>query len=387
MINRREFFKMMAACGVGAALSPFLYKPAFAEDDKPKKPATNINDALKYPRTLNSMPGKFPGKVVQVTHSKSTENNKVVFEAANAMLMQAMINLTDTKDISEAWRMFVSPTEKIGLKVNPIAGPQLTTSKEIVKAVIGQLEKAGIPKKNIVIFDRRAEDLKKSGFTEENFPGIEIASTELQDSSGSFYDKDGKLYGEQMIDKDWYYWADVEEKYDKETIPYMINEGKYSYFTKIVTKQVDKIINIPVLKNAGASVTLAMKNLAFGCISNTSRLHKELWAETCAEVCAFPPLRDKVVLNIVDGIIGCYQGGPGYNPQFLTEYKTVLASTDPVAIDRIGYDIVIKKRLEEKVQKQESPRGRAFMEIAQKLGLGIADIEKITLKKIDITGL
>ena len=127
-----------------------------------------------------------------------------------------------------------------------------------------------------------------------------------------------------------------------------------------------------------------MKNLAYGSITNTGRLHKQLWAETCAEVCAFPPLRDKVVLNIVDGIKGCFNGGPGANPQFFTNYNTILIGTDPVAVDRIGYDIVIQKRIDEKVQKEDIPRGRIFMNIAQDLNLGVADIEKIQLKKLEL---
>ena len=198
------------------------------------------------------------------------------------------------------------------------------------------------------------------------------------------YDPQGKLYSLNMIDTSWYYWADCEDKYDSETMPYMTNEGKYSYYTKIATQMVDKIINVPILKNAGSSVTLCLKNLAFGSITNTGRLHKQLWAETCAEACAFPPLRDKVVLNIVDGLKGCFNGGPGANPQFLTNYNTILIGTDPVAVDRIGYDIVIKKRIAEGIQKEDNPRGRTFMELAQKLNLGTADIEKIDLKKIEM---
>jgi uncharacterized protein (DUF362 family) len=157
----------------------------------------------------------------------------------------------------------------------------------------------------------------------------------------------------------------------------MINEGKYSYFSKIVTRDVTKIINIPILKNAGATVTLCLKNLAYGSVSNTARLHQQLWSETCAEVPCFEPLRDKVVLNIVDGLKGCYNGGPGANPQFFTEYNTVLVGTDPVAMDRIGYEIVLKKRREEKIQKEESRRGRIFMDLAQNYGLGQANLEKI----------
>jgi uncharacterized protein (DUF362 family) len=138
------------------------------------------------------------------------------------------------------------------------------------------------------------------------------------------------------------------------------------------------------MKNAGSSVTLCLKNLAFGSISNTGRLHKSLWAETCAEVCAFPPLRDKVVLNIIDGIRGCYNGGPGANPEFITEYKTVVMGTDPVAVDRIGYDIILRKRIAEKIQKEDSLKGKLFLDLAEKLQLGIADPAKITLHTVTL---
>ena len=90
----------------------------------------------------------------------------------------------------------------------------------------------------------------------------------------------------------------------------MINEGKSSYFTKIVTETVTKIVNVPILKNAGATATCCLKTLSYGALSNTSRLHK-LWMKSVAEPCAFPVLRDKVVLNIVDGLQACYDGGPG----------------------------------------------------------------------------
>ncbi|HEX2962033.1 MAG TPA: DUF362 domain-containing protein [Ignavibacteriales bacterium] len=383
-MNRRKFFKLLTLGGLGTAFSPVLLKDIFPKSVLLEKPLTNIADAMKYPRTEFSMPGRLPGKVVQVLHDKCIANNKIDFNAADEMLRQGILKLTGKSDIPSAWQMFVKKSDIIGLKVNPIGGALLSTSTEVVKSVINQLEEAGIPKKNIVIWDRRMPDLEQAGFTEANFPGVSIKATEFKDKQGSYYDVNGKLYSEDMIDKNWYYWADVEEKYDAETMPYMTNEGKYSYFTKIVTQQVDKIINIPILKNAGASVTLAMKNLAFGSISNTSRLHKELWAETCAEVCAFPPLRDKVVLNIADGIKGCFQGGPAANPQFFTEYKTILFSTDPVALDRIGYEIVLKKRIEEKIQKADYPAARKYMDLAQSLGLGTAELERIQLEKITI---
>ncbi|HGJ65718.1 TPA: DUF362 domain-containing protein [bacterium] len=384
-MTRRNFCKILSVGGLSATLFAPSAKTLLAQTSAKPKPATNVSDALKYERKACSMPGMFPGKVVQVYHKECITNKIINYPVVEEMVKTSMLKLTGEKNISDAWRMFVSPQDRIGLKINPVAGVLLSTCPEIVRAIIQQLKKAGIPDKNILIWDRREFEMHEIGFTKDNFPGIEIIGTERKDEKGSFYDANNVLYSEQMIDKKWYYWADTEEKYDAETIPYMVNEGKYSYFSNIVTEKVDKIINIPILKNAGASVTLCLKNLAYGSVTNTGRLHKELWSETCAEVCAFPPLRDKVVLNIVDGIKGCYNGGPGANEQFITEYKSILAGTDPVAVDRIGYEIVLKKRLEEKIQKEESPRGRLFLTLAENLKLGIADINKIELTKVELT--
>ncbi|MBS2209788.1 DUF362 domain-containing protein [Carboxylicivirga mesophila] len=382
-VNRRSFFKLATAVGAGAIVNhPQSILAAAPQDQKPAKPATNIADALKYPRNERSLPGKYPGKVVKVVNKASVVDNQPQEDVANEMIKKAMLQLTNEEDIDKAWQRFVSDDEIIGLKVNPVAGKLLSTSHAVVQSIVKQLESAGIPRKNIVIWDRRLMQLHETGFTEENYPGITITGTEQQDAEGGFYDKDGKLYGEKMIDKEWFYYADVEGEYDEYTIPYMVNGGKHSYFTKICTQQVDKIINVPILKNAGPTVTLCLKNLAYGSISNTGRLHKQLWSDTCAEVCAFPPIRDKVVLNIIDGLKGCFNGGPAANPQFICNYYTIMAGTDPVAIDRIGHDIIVKKRIAEGIQEKDDPKRLKFMEMAEELQLGAADINKIILEEV-----
>lgn len=383
-LGRRNFFKLAAAGSLGALLAPSPLKSVLAQAQQPEKPATNIADALRFPKTDTSMPGKFPAKVVQVLNERSVVEDKIVKTEAYRMLAEGMLQLTGAATLSEAWLMFVQPHEKIGLKLNPIGGKLLSSSHEVVQSVIEQLIGAGIPRKNIILWDRREFQLHEAGFTPEEYPGISITGTEKKDADGSYYNKAGKLYSEEMIDRQWYYFADVEGEYDDYTIPYMVNGGKYSYFTKICTQELDKIINIPILKNAGASITLCLKNLGYGVITNTGRLHAQLWGETSAEVCCFPPVRDKVVLNIVDGLRGCYQGGPGANPQYICNYNTLLLGTDPVAVDRIGYGIVLKKRIEEGIQQEDIPRGRHFMEYAASLGLGEADPERINLVEVKL---
>jgi uncharacterized protein (DUF362 family) len=383
-IGRRDFFKVLTASGVGAAILPVTSKLGFAHPAiKEGKPATNVNDALSYPKTNDSFPGKYPARVVKVVDEQSTTEKWINKDIAYQMISQGLLVLTGASSLKEAWQQFVKPGERIGLKLNPIGGTLLSTSHEVVLSVIEQLEEAGISRADLTIWDRREFQLNEAGFTAERYPGIRIVGTECKDLEGSFYNSEGKLYSEARIDKDWYYWADTEMEYDAYTLPYMVNDGKYSYFTKILTQELDKVINIPILKNAGASVTLCMKNLGYGVITNTSRLHKELWAETVAQVCAFPPVRDKVVLNIVDGLVGCYQGGPGANPQFIIPYNTMLFGTDPVAVDRVGYDIVINKRIEMGVQEADTERGKAFLRMANSYGLGESETERINLQTIN----
>ena len=382
-MQRRNFFKSIAATGLGAALSPVIKSaPVYTADSV--KPKTNIAEAMAVPRTTLSMPGKYPGRVVKVNNANAVVDGKPSEEAAYEMLKRCMLELTGEHDLSKAWLQFVGPDDVIGIKVNPVAGKLLTTSHAVTRSIVKQLEEAGIHRSNMIIWDRREMQLHETGYTEDNYPGIKIKGTECQDAQGGFINKDGKFYSEDRIDKKCYFFADVEGEYDAYTMPYMVNGGKNSYFTKICTEDVTKIINVPVLKNAGSAVTLCLKNLAFGAITNTGRLHQQLWHETCAYVCAFSPLRDKVVLNIVDGLIGCFDGGPSANPQFMCNYNTLLVGSDPVAVDRIGHDIVIAKRIEEGIQVKDKPEAIRFMHLAEDLKLGVADRNNISLTEFNV---
>ena len=384
-MKRRDFFRYLSIGGAGIAISPMVKAaeriPLFMADDKP---ATNIAEAFAIPRTKYSMPGLYPGRVVKVTDTLSVQDGLPSDQRAYNMIKAGMLKLTGEKSLKRAWRKFVTPKDIIGLKVNPVAGRLLTTSHSVTGAVIRQLEEAGIPRKNIIIWDRREMQLHETGYTRENYPGIEITGTECMDEKGGFYDNEGKLYSDARVEKSQKFFADVEGSYDSYTIPYMVNEGKDSYFTKIVTERVTKIINLPILKNAGPTTTLCLKNLAFGSITNTSRLHSKLWHETCAYVCAFPPLRDKVVLNIADGLIGCFDGGPSAKPQFICNFNMIMVGSDPVAVDRVGHDVIIAKRVSEGIQKIDRPEASRFIDLAEELGLGKGKRENIEILDVEM---
>jgi uncharacterized protein (DUF362 family) len=366
----------------GLALAPHLSSQEKPANEKPQ-PAppvdikTNIEEVRNIPRVAGSMPGKYPGQVVRIDTGTASVAGKIAGSKVKTAVNRGLSELTGEKDVRAAWRQFVSPSDIVGIKVNPIGEKLLSTKPEVVDAIIEGLVAAGVAKANIVIWDRRHFQLADAGFTPERFPGIRIMGTETKGPNGEFWDAKGELWSKDNIDREALpYVAEVEEKYDRETIPYMINEGKHSYFTRLVTSVCTKVINVPILKNAGPTVTACFKNLSYGSLSNTGRLHK-LWMKSVAEPCAFPCLRDKVVLNVVDGLQACYDGGPAANPKFIWDANVMLFGTDPVAVDAVAHDFVLKQRMARGIQQLESKKQSEFLYVAEALGLGVADRAKI----------
>jgi len=383
--SRRKFFGTAAVAAAGAALAPRLIGQEKAQNEKPPAapPAeikTNIDEVRSIPRVATSMPGKYPGKVARVKTGANPVGQKIDGARVAREVEAGMARLTGEKTMAKAWGQFVGPKDVVGIKVNPIGEKILSTKPEVVDAVIAGLLAAGVKKQNIIVWDRRHFELLDAGLGPERFPGIRVMGTEMKGPNGGFYDEKGELWAKDNIDREALpYVAEVEEKYDKELMGYMLNEGKASYFSRIVTSTVTKIINVPILKNAGATTTCCLKNLSYGSVSNTSRLHK-LWMKSVVEPVAFPPLRDKVVLNVVDGLQACFDGGPGANPKFIYDANLLLFGTDPVAVDSVAHDIIVKERMARGTQQIDNKaKSGAFLFIAEGLGLGVAAKEKIEL--------
>jgi hypothetical protein len=134
-----------------------------------------------------------------------------------------------------------------------------------------------------------------------------------------------------------------------------------SHLSLIVTRMCNKIINIPVLKDhRSAGVTLALKNMSHGMNNNVCRSHvPNLYgrlhgAASGPNQCntfiptavAQAPMRQKITLHIMDGLIGVYEGGPGsWNHTWATwPRRSLFFATDPVAMDHVGWDIIDSKR-------------------------------------------
>src|SRR5262249_58681526 len=97
-----------------------------------------------------------------------------------------------------------------------------------------------------------------------------------------------------------------------------------SHLSVIITRMVNKFINVPVLKDhRSAGVTLALKNLSHGLNNNVWRTHisgiyRRDGSESGPNQCdTFIPtaasqmaIRQKATLHILDGLLRVYAAGP-----------------------------------------------------------------------------
>jgi hypothetical protein len=383
-VSRRDFIKTGVSAGLVLG-TPALWSQEKDKAQKNTKPKTNIDEILKVPKIKNSLPGPFPGKVVEIYDPKAMTDNKIDPQVVKAMFRKGITMLTK-KNPAESFGLFFEKDDVVGIKVNPVGPGLISTRLEVVDAIIGWLTENGLKKKNIVIWDRFDYMLKDAGFTAQRYPGIGIEGLQTMDEEAAagktkdnslWLDKNGNHVSAGNFDKDVFYWADVEGPKDLPYLNQHVFNGKHSYFGKLITKKLTKIINVPVFKNTGNGVSMATKNLGYGAICNTNRLHRPLFFDVCTEVLAFPGIRDKLVLNITDGIRAQYEGGPMPAAKFAYSYNRLFFAGDPFALDMICHQLIVKKRKEVGIKVNEHPRYTEYLRYAQRLGLGIADPEKI----------
>jgi len=221
----------------------------------------------------------------------------------------------------DAWKKVVRPGEVVGLKVNCLAGRGASTNVRLVDAICERLQQAGIPQKNIVIWDRLNADLESAG--------LRVAS------------RNGRL---RSIGNDETGFEDALATFD--------TAG--SLMSKTLTRVCDAVINLPVLKDHGiAGVTMALKNF-FGAIHNPNKYHMNVGNPHIADVYMLPPIRQKVRLTICDAITAQYEGGPSYMPQWSWPFNGLIVAQDPVALDYTGWQIIEQKRAEKRMKSLQA---------------------------------
>jgi len=309
-------------------------------------------------------------RVVVVRDARSVEFYSPQTERVSRMIERGLIALTQAADATAAWHEFVKPEDVVGIKINSLPGPAMGTRHEIVHAVVNGLRRAGVSPRNIIIWDRSDENLVVAGW-------------ELRDSG------EGPLCFGTLPNAGWdsrvYYqvphvgtiiWGDLEFR-EREL-------SERSYYSRIVTERVTKLINIPVLMdNKHVGLTGCLYNIAMGSVDNNRRFQTESmhYDAGIAELCSRPPISEKLVLNIFDSLVAQYAGGPRFEPQATWTPGEIWLSRDPVALDALALEAVEKRR---KAANMPSLRDRGrHVRFAAEMGVGVDNRSKMDIVELN----
>lgn len=267
-----------------------------------------------------------------------------------ALLDRLLREHFNTADPVEPLRSLFSSQDRVGIKVNCLSGRRMSTHAELVEAIAQRLIRAGVPAKNILIWDRLSDDLRQGGFT-LNAWGNPIACVGC-DTLG----------------------------YENELT---LHRSIGSLFAKPVTVLCTAQVNVPVLKDHGiVGVTLGMKNF-FGAIHNPNKYHPNGGDPYVADLYSHPNIGGKVRLTIVDALEVQPEGGPPFQPDWCMDYGGLMTGSDPVALDRIGWkmieDLRAGKGLPPLVQAKREPK---YIHTAATLGLGVDELAKIKFNEV-----
>jgi len=302
------------------------------------------------------VPLSIPGRVVRVKKSGCLEANGLFPKPddAKAMLTRAMQELTGKADLVEAVKLFVHPKDKVCVKVNGIGTQNMATNKELVLPFVEAMVASGVPATSITLL--------------EQFPGY-FTSTRIKPKDVP----PGVAISTHVNNDATMEWRDVPG-------------GRRAKFVRVLTEST-ALINFALVKDHSIQgYTGALKNMTHGCNVNPQDFHDRHGSPQIAILAAQDILKSRLRLCVLDGFKIMAHGGPLWKqPQFVGPHESVYVSTDPVAVDTIGWGEVEKARagFGLKTLKDEG-REPAYIAAAADLGVGVADLKKITLREVTL---
>ena len=320
---------------------------------------------------LSGPPAAPRARVVVVNDPQATEAFVPQPEIVRAMVDKAIVALTGQADVAAAWASLVKPQDVVGLKVFSAPGAMVGTRPAVVAPVVQGLLAAHVPADHIVIWDRRLEDLRNAGYAElaARF-GVRLAgSVESGFDDKVFYES--PLLGNLL-------WGDLEFSADSTSL------GRKSHVTKLVSRELTKIISItPLLNSYDAGVAGNLYGLAHDSVDNTWRFdsNADSLARAVPEIYALPVLGDRVVLNVTDALICQYEGGQHVRLHNATPLNEIRVSLDPVALDVLSVADLARQRTQAGFVTTSTNHIQLFQN-AVLLELGVNDLKRIQVETV-----
>jgi hypothetical protein len=347
-VSRRRF---LTASAISAASVPLITGASAEAAPQASSPIgkTTHQGGDGKPLSKLAAPGLYPGRVVEVKNPGMIRGGNKDREAIKASMDLGIKTLTGATDAVEGWKHFFEPGDVVGIKVVPNGQPYAHSSYEIVLEVIEKLKACGVKARDIFVYDRYRSEFMQAGYHKIVPADVHWGGMDPEDNQFKLDFPSHSSDPMVGFDHDAFVWMDL--------IPYgddPKDDRLYrSHLGKLVTKTLNKIVAIPVLKDHGsAGVTGALKNMSHGTVNNVARSHSNNFTNVCnqfiPQMVSHPIIRERFVLQIMDGIRGVYQGGPfawaRQGGKYTWEYNAVFFATDPVSLDHVEWDIVDAKR-------------------------------------------
>lgn len=271
--------------------------------------------------------------------SRFKANPPEVAKAFNA----GFLRWSGASSITMAWKSLVQPGERIGLRINTSGGSISSTHPSLVQTIVEGLMQAGISPNDIIVWDKYPHHMMSAGYVPMQ-PDNQWQCKSTVEGSG--WDPE-VFYFQETVGR--LIWGDHEFK--GSAIPLIPPEGTVSiekgqttkeqisnrsYFSRILTQDVDKVINIPSMtSHSGVGILGCLSSLALGSIDNHRRFldGSAASAQAIAEILKHDAIRKKTILHVMDGLIMQYAGGPSFDPNHAASTGFILIGQDPVAID------------------------------------------------------
>ncbi|MBI4325938.1 MAG: DUF362 domain-containing protein [Chloroflexi bacterium] len=307
-------------------------------------------------------------RVVIVQDAQATSAFNPQPEIIREMVRRGLIHLTGQTTPETAWRSLVSTQDLVGIKVFSSPGATSGTRPAVVTAVVQGLLSAGLPPRQILVWDKHLADLRAAGF----FELAEKYAIRIAGSAEEGYDE-AAYYETALLGR--LVWGDMEFGRKGEGV------GRKSFVSNLVTKKMTKIINItPLLNHNLAGVSGNLLGLSLGSVDNVLRfeMEPERLGTAIPEIYALPALGDRVVLNVVDALICQYEGEERSLLHYSTPLNQLRFSTDPLALDVLSLQELDRQR-----HATSQPLEKACFEIYQNaslLQIGISQPQNIKVE-------
>ncbi len=313
------------------------------------------------------------GRVVQIQGENLLNAFLPDDERVAALFNRGLMRFTQATNPAVAWQRLVSTNDTVGIKVFATPGPLNGTRPAVVAAIVRGLRAAGLPAKQIVIWDKHAYDLRAAGlFTLGKKLGVRVAgATDSGYDPDTFYQPDTPVIGALV-------WGDLEFGVTNKA-----GVGKKSFVSKLVSRQLTKIISVaPLINENDAGICGHFFSLALGSVDNTRRFEGDgdRLATALPEIIALPALGDRTVLYVTDALLGQFQGGPAAYLQYSTKLQQLWFSRDPVALDTLALAELARERNNFSVAPIKF--NSEIYTNAALLQLGVNDPAKIQVEKI-----